>query len=166
MSSPHVAGVVALVAAFFPDKDAAFIRRQVTASADALTGLNIAGGRANAHNALKELGPPPPPPPSPTLNVRVSTNKSTYRFGELIIISVTVTSSSDGTPVSAANVALEIKTPSGGTFVGSGRTNSQGRYTTLGVASRSDGAGTYTVTATASKTGFNNGTGSATFTVR
>jgi len=165
MASPHVAGAVALVMAAFPDKtDAAFFRNQVQNTADAVPGLNIAGGRLNAHSAMKEGSPPPPPPPAPTLKVTVKTDAPTYSFGDLIFITVTVTDGSQ--PVRGASVTLRVDTPSGKSFTERGKTNAQGKYIVIGLAAPSDGVGTYTATATASKTGYTSGSDSTTFTVQ
>jgi thermitase len=168
MASPHVAGVAALVIAMFPGKDAAFIRNQLQSTADALPGLGITGGLVNAHSAMKEsTAPPPPPPPPPDgLNVTVATDRPSYTFGQLILITVTVRNGT--TLLNGATVIVEILTPNGGRVSQRATQDPfrRGRYLLIGFASSSDGAGTYTATATASKTGFNPGTGSTTFTVR
>lgn len=167
MSAPHVAGVAALVFAYFADDGITntLVRSRIENGADPLSGVTgIGKGRVNAHKAVSQQAPPPPPPPQPTLNVKVTTNKATYKFNEFIWITVTVT---DGTKaVGGATVTLTVTNPNGGSSSTTGKTNSQGKYIVLGFASKSDGAGTYTASATASKTGYTSGSGSTTFAVR
>lgn len=100
----------------------------------------------------------------PTLSVTVATDKPSYVHGEKAAITVTVT---DGTnPVEGASVHVDLTTANGGKLAGDGTTNSSGKATfTYKVNSKRDGKGTYTVDATASKTGYTSGSGSTTFQV-
>ncbi len=86
------------------------------------------------------------------LNVAITFNKEppTYTFGEWVFITVTVTDTS-GQPVSRANVHLEIVTASGVPVVQDGSTNRSGLVTFAFQPEPAHGAGTYSVTATATK---------------
>lgn len=100
---------------------------------------------------------------TPTLSVSVTTDKASYVNGEIVRITCTVT---DGAaPVAGAAVTLVISAPKS-TLSGSGTTDSAGvvRFN-YKVNSKRDGVGTYTATATATKAGYNDGTGSTTFQV-
>ena len=98
-----------------------------------------------------------------TLSVTVSTDKASYSKGQTAVITVTVTDGSS--PVSGANVSVTIDTP-GPTYSGSATTNSNGEAVfNFRVNPKKDGAGTYTVTATASKPGYTDGSGTKSFTV-
>ena len=102
------------------------------------------------------------PNQTPTLSVSVSTDKSSYTRSSYAHISVTVTS---GTPVSGASVTLKVTNPNGGTSQGTGTTNSNGQVTFTYHISKYATYGTYTATATAAKSGYLSGSGSATFQV-
>ena len=71
MATPHVAGVVALLAAASPQATATQIRSAILSSAVPVAGLAgkvASGGLLNAAGAIAALGgsePPPPPPPPP-----------------------------------------------------------------------------------------------------
>lgn len=100
---------------------------------------------------------------APALSVMVSTDKGSYRVGQTATIMVTVTSA--GSPVNGAAVAFSIKNRFGNTVKSGVGTTSAGTvqftWNTRG-ASR----GTYTVQASASKSGYTSGSGSTTFTLR
>ncbi len=87
-----------------------------------------------------------------------------YSFGEWVFITVNVTDPS-AQPVARADVVLEILTANGQTDTQSGRTNRSGIVTFAFQPQASQGAGPYTATATATASGFDPGTGSATFEV-
>jgi hypothetical protein len=98
-----------------------------------------------------------------TLSVSVTTNKPSYKLGETVAVTVTVT---DGTnPVSGAAVHAELKTPKGKTYVYDRITGADGTASFSYTTAKKDGTGTYTVTATASHDGYLPGSGSTTFTV-
>jgi hypothetical protein len=103
-------------------------------------------------------------PPTPTLQVAVSTDKASYVHRETVLITFTVT---DGLArVPGAAVHLDLRTAKGNRYSGNGTTDANGvvrfSYT---VNSKRDGVGTYIVTGTATKSGYNPGTGTTTFMV-
>ena len=78
----------------------------------------------------------------------------------------TISGSVSKGPVSGATVNMNINTANGKLLSGTGTTNTSGVATfTHKVNSKTYGKGTYSVSATASKTGYTSGTGSATFAV-
>jgi hypothetical protein len=92
-------------------------------------------------------------PALPTLSVQVTANPSSITTSQSSAITVTVTSG--GSTIQGASVSLSI---TGGALTQtSGTTDSNGRFT----STFSSGAtGTFTVTASASKSGYNSGSGS------
>lgn len=98
------------------------------------------------------------------LTVAVSTNHGSYSPGSTVRITVKVTTPT-GSAVSGASVSLKLTTPSGGKTTSSGTTNSQGTVSFTYSIPRRGGAGTYTLSATASAPGYISGSGSATFSV-
>jgi len=98
------------------------------------------------------------------LSVTVSTDAPSYVDGDNVFITVLVT---DGTnPVEGVSVHVELTTANGSILSGDGITDANGvtlfRYT---VNTDLHGIGTYSLSATASKTGYVTGTGSSTFEV-
>jgi subtilase family serine protease len=102
------------------------------------------------------------PQKTPILSVSVTTDKSTYPQRSTAHITVTVTNS---TPVSGVSVTLTVTSPSGSTSHGTGTTNSNGQVTFSYSISRFAHLGTYTASATATKSGYLSGSGSTTFSV-
>jgi len=102
------------------------------------------------------------PQTTPTLSVSVTTDKSTYSQRSTVHITITVTNS---TPVSGASVTLTITNPTGGTSHGTGTTNSNGQMTFSYSLGRHATTGTYTASATATKSGYISGSGSTKFSV-
>jgi subtilase family serine protease len=103
------------------------------------------------------------PQQTPTLSVSVSTDKSSYTHRSTVHITVTVTSNSH--PVSGASVNLTITKPNGSTSHGTSTTNSSGQAYFSYYIGRYAPTGTYTVSAQASASGYNPGSGSITFQV-
>ncbi len=104
------------------------------------------------------------PPPTKTLSVSVATDKSSYVSGNRVNFTATVT---DGVnPVSGAAATLALVTASGRQVNFNATTDSNGiaRFQ-YKINSSRDGLGTYTATVTGSNSGYNSGSGSATFTV-
>jgi hypothetical protein len=96
-----------------------------------------------------------------TLSVSLTTNKPSYKIGETVTITVTVT---DGVNlVQGAAVHAELKTPKGKTYAYDLTTGEQGTASFSYTTNTKDGTGTYTVTATASFEGYSPGSGSTTF---
>lgn len=98
-----------------------------------------------------------------TLSVSVTTDKSSYVNREQAVLTASV---SDGAnPVEGAAVQIVITAPKS-TLSCNPTTNSSGvascKYK---VNAKRDGTGTYTVDATASKSGYSSGSSSTTFTV-
>src|SRR5256712_3824228 len=96
-------------------------------------------------------------PQLPALSVSVTTDSQVYSKGSTATITVTVTSS---TPVSGAAVTLKVAPPNGNTSQSTGTTNSNGQITFSYHIVKS---GTYTISATATKSGYISGSGSTTF---
>jgi hypothetical protein len=99
---------------------------------------------------------------TPTLHVVVTTDKLSYPQRSTAHITVTVTNS---TPVSGATVTLTVTSPNGSTSHGTGQTNSNGQVIFSYSIGRSAHLGTYTASATATKSGYLSGSGSTTFSV-
>lgn len=97
------------------------------------------------------------------LSVSVNTDKSSYTMGEWVYITVKVTH--DTNPISDASVHVELTTASGRVYAGDGSTDSNGEVTFTFKIKKPDGTGTYSVTPTASKAGYESGSGSTTFKV-
>lgn len=165
MATPHVSAVAALVWSANPNASNAAIRDVLTSTA---FDLGAAGrdtsygfGLVQAKTAVDKLVN------TPQLAVTVATNKATYVNGETVIITTTVKDSATGLPVSSASVTLTLKTANGTTYTGSGTTNTSGVVTlTYKVNAGRGGRGTYTVTSTATKTGYLPGSGTTTFIVQ
>ena len=102
----------------------------------------------------------------PTLYVNVVTNKASYVLRETVYITVIVTESNEsGQPVEGAIVQAEITTDSGRKYTKDGVTGSNGEVTFKFKTKKPDGKGTYSITANASKSGYEPGSDSTTFDV-
>jgi len=102
-------------------------------------------------------------PASSQLVVTVTTNKPSYTKGSYVIISVRVTDG-NGSPISGASVEVRVYYPGSTVYQKfTGNTNTSGYFTAYFRTSYSMPVGTYTVTATATKTGYLSGSGSTTF---
>ena len=100
---------------------------------------------------------------TPTLSVSVSTSQSSYGPGSIALIIVTVTY--NGAAVSGATVSATVTLPNGSTAHGSATTSSSGEVLFIYEIGRHPQVGTYTVSVTASASGYNSGTASTTFQV-
>lgn len=96
--------------------------------------------------------------------VNVTTDKDAYRTGDTIHITVTVTDNS-GQPLAGAAVAYNIVTASNRQYSGLGITGTDGKAHFQLKTKKPDGTGTYVITATADKTGYEQGTGTKTVQV-
>ena len=105
-------------------------------------------------------------PTNPSLSVSVATDKGSYKRGQMVTITVTVTSS--GIPVSGATVSIAVYYPNGNLApsVPSQTTDAYGKAIFRYIVTFSAPKGVYRVVATASLTGYTSGTGSTTFNVR
>lgn len=161
MATPHVSGAAALVMAANPDWTAGQVRDRLNATAEKIGDdpNKYGNGLVNVASALGVT-----PVPGGALSVAVATDKSSYKIGETVYITVTVTDGSS--PVADASVTVTVLTASGKAYSGSGTTGSDGVVRFRYKIRSSDGKGTYTVTADASKTGYESGTGSTTFLVQ
>jgi subtilisin family serine protease len=163
MATPHVSAVAALVWSSDPSLTNAQIRQALQQSALDLgdPGRDDAYGfgLVQALDAINYLAS------KPSLSVAVSTDKATYSNRETVYITVSVT---DGTnPVEGADVQTIITTAKGKKLSASGTTDASGTAIfTYKVNAKKDGSGTYTVEATASKAGYNSGSGTTTFEVQ
>ena len=101
---------------------------------------------------------------APALSVSVGTDKASYVSKNTATITTTVRSA--GAYVASANVTVTLRTANGRLYTATGTTSTTGavslRYT---VNASIDGRGTYTVTSTASKTGYAAGSGTTSFNV-
>ena len=137
--------------------------RQVTASADGFesqtkTATVTDGLTTDVNFALAAVTT------ATKVSVTVTTDEDSYVNRENVQITVTVT---DGTnPVEDADVQVVVTTANGNKLAGDGTTNNDGvAKFRFKVNSKRHGVGTYTVDATASKDGFESGSGSTTFKV-
>jgi subtilase family serine protease len=119
-----------------------------------ITAVN-AIGESSQSNSMSST-----PVTTPALQVTVTTDHTSYSKGSRAHITVTVNGPS---LISGASVTLTVTTPTGSTSHNTGTTNSHGQVTFSYSVGRT--TGTYTASATASKSGFLSGSGSATFTV-
>lgn len=101
---------------------------------------------------------------SQSLLVNVSTDKTSYTQNSWAYITVKVTSST-GSAVAGATVTVTVTDPNGGTATGTSTTDSNGFAHFKYRISPNALLGTYTVTSTASASGYNSGSGSTTFQV-
>ncbi len=174
MATPHVSAVAALLWSAVPEASNQQIRDAMnfsakdlgTAGRDTYYGYGLVQAMA-AYEYLKSAPPPPPPPPPPSgsLTVSVSTDKATYTDRQSVKITVTVTDG--GAPVSGAAVTTVVITAKGTLTTLTGTTGTTGQVThSYKISVRKGGTGTYSVTSTASKTGYTNGSGVTTFTVQ
>jgi hypothetical protein len=99
----------------------------------------------------------------PQLYVTVTTNKSAYKVREWVVINMAVKDGS-ANPVPGADVHVEVKTAKGKTYPYDGRTGTDGIFGFQHQTQNAD-TGTHSVTATASKPGYEPGSGSTTFNV-
>jgi minor extracellular protease Epr len=167
MASPHVAGVAALVIKANSTWTNVQVRTALTATA---LDLGTAGrdtwygyGLIDAVKACAYTGGTTPPP-TPALTVTVTTDKTSYTMGQIVTITTTVKDAA-GLAVSGATVNLSIKNPKGKTKTASGTTGTTGLFVYSYTPKSTDGKGTYTVTSTASMTGYTSATATCTFTV-
>jgi hypothetical protein len=100
----------------------------------------------------------------PPLVVTVSSDRRSYRRQDIAFVVVRVTDGLD--PVAGAAVTLRLQTPRGTWLSARGTTDATGVFRAYHyVAARRDGTGLYRLTATASKPGYADGTGSGSFLV-
>ncbi len=133
------------------------------------TGLTNGDTDTYQVTAVNAVGQSPPsnsasatPTATPTLQVGVATDKPSYPQGSKVQITVTVTGTA---PISGASVTLTVTTSSGGISQGTGTTNSNGQVTFTYHIAKHATLGTYTASATATKSGYISGSGSTTFSV-
>ena len=101
--------------------------------------------------------------PTYSLSVAVKTDKSSYSRGQTVTITVSV--SSGGSPIQGASVSVKVKNPRGSTSTYSATTGSNGNAVIKYMLSILAQKGTYTVTATASKTGYQSASATTNFKV-
>ena len=130
-----------------------------------VTAENAEGESGNSNEASAT---PQAPPPS-ALNVSVRTTdlfgitRTSFQLGQTVYFWIRATNSS-GAGVSGAAVSFEVRTANGKRYTGSGTTDASGYVIFYKAFTLTDGRGTYTATATATKNG-SSGTGQRTFTV-
>lgn len=104
------------------------------------------------------------PQGTPLLSVAVTTGQSSYTKGSTAAIAVHV-SDQHGNPVSSASVTVSIKSPSGSSSTHTGTTNGSGNFSYNYQIGKHAQAGTYAVSATATKSGYVSGSASTAFVV-
>ncbi len=166
MATPHVSGAAALIWSANTSWTNAQIRTALTSTAldlgSAGRDVNFGYGLIQAKAALDSLQSAP----SASLGVTVTTNKASYVNRETVTITVTV-KNQNGVAVSGAAVSTKLTTANGKVITFAGTTNTSGVVThTHKVSTSKYGKGTYSITSTASKTGYTSGTGSKTFIVQ
>ena len=110
---------------------------------------------------------PTPTTPAPgTLVVTVTTNKASYVNRETVTIT-TLVKDALGNLVSGASVSSVMTTANGTKLTKTGTTGTSGTYVyTFNVNTRKYGTGTYSVTSSATKSGYTAGSGTVTFLVQ
>lgn len=98
-----------------------------------------------------------------TMLLDVTTDLTSYSTGSVATITVTTTDSNGA--VSGAAVHLQIVTASGKIYAYDGTTGTNGKATFSLKIKKPDGRGTYTATATGTKSGYDTATGSTTLSV-
>lgn len=167
MATPHVSAVAALLWSSDSTLSNAKIRDALQKSAKDLGAAgkdNSYGyGLVQAKDALALLDGGSPPPTG-TLVVAISTDKGSYINRQTVTVTTTIT---DGTSTVVGAAVHLVLTTANGSQVGADTTsdtNGKAMFT-YKVNSNREGVGTYTAAATATKSGYNSGTGSATFEV-
>jgi hypothetical protein len=127
-----------------------------------VTAVNSAGESPKSN----EVYATPAAPAAKSLTVAVRTNSLTYSRSSYGNVAVTVTDGPAGNRVAGAAVTVKFYYPNGvvaGTFYRTTDANGNAQfYFSIGSYAQ---LGTYRITATASRTGYQSGTGQATFTV-
>jgi serine protease len=170
MATPHVSGVAALIWSSNPSLTNVQIRDAMVKTAKDLGAAgkdNSYGyGLVQAYAAWQYIGGGGGGGGGTTipLTVTLGTDKTSYKFNQVVTITVTV-KDDKGAAVSGATAAVTIKTAGGKTYTGSTATDASGTAVFKYTPKVSDGAGTYNVTVQASKEGYVSATGSTTFTV-
>ncbi len=167
MATPHVSAVAALVWSANPAWTNVQIRNALTATAEDLgtagRDVEYGYGLVQAKAALTYLGYNPGG--GGTLSAAVATNKASYINRETVTITVTVKDQNNAA-VSGATVAVKVTSANGKVANYTGTTGSNGVATfSYKVDSKKNGVGTYTILATATKTGYTDATATTTFVV-
>lgn len=165
MATPHVSGAAALIWSANTAWTNAQIRSAMTGTAQDLGAsgrdTSYGFGLLQAKAALTSLSSTP----VQSLNVTVATNKASYVNRETVTITITV-KDQNGAAVSGATVVTTITTAKGTKLTSTKTTGTTGVVTvTHKVSSSKYGVGTYTISSTASKTGYTSGIGTKTFVV-
>ncbi len=165
MATPHVSGAAALIWSANTTWTNAQIRSAMTSTAQDLGAsgrdTSYGFGLLQAKAALTSLSSTP----VQLLNVTVATNKASYVNRETVTITITV-KDQNGAPVSGAAVVTTITTAKGTKITSTKTTGTTGVATvTHKVSSSKYGVGTYSISSSASKTGYTTGIGTATFVV-
>ncbi|MEJ2698810.1 MAG: S8 family peptidase [Desulfuromonadales bacterium] len=181
MAAPEVSGLAALLFSLGTVTDTNGdgntndeIRSIIESTADDLGSAGwdrkYGWGRINAYQAVlaatsgSTTSPQPPPTTGGNLSVSVATNKTTYKNHDKAQMTATVT---DGSAAVASAAVHFVLTAPNRTSTCDATTDSTGKascqYT---VNTRRDGVGSYSLSVTASKSGYTDGTASTTFTVQ
>lgn len=95
----------------------------------------------------------------------VATDRASYTNGQTATFTVTVKDAGTSAAITGAAVHLRITTPKGKVYTKTGTTSSTGvAIFTHTLSTRRDGSGTYTAAATATASGYTDGSGQTTFT--
>jgi hypothetical protein len=125
-----------------------------------VTAVNSVGESSKSNEASAT------PSTAKTLSVTVASDKATYSRGSYVYITVTAKDGTTGNPLQGVSVKVTIYYPNGSiAWTGSGKTGSNGTVQFTYRTARNAQRGTYTAAATASLTGYQNGTGQTTFNI-
>jgi subtilisin len=111
--------------------------------------------------------PNPPPPPPIQLVLAVSTDKPVYKVGEVVQTYYRVTAQTDASPVPGATVDGTLTDAKGNRYSLHALTDANGLVAAgFQTSASSTGRGTYSISGTATKTGYLAAQGSTTFQVK
>ncbi|NGZ75316.1 S8 family serine peptidase [Saccharibacillus alkalitolerans] len=170
MAAPYVAGDLALLKQAYPSLTHVELRAKLAGGVIDLG----AAGRDNWFGygliqAPQSTGsqPAPAPAPAPTLETKtfVSTNKSSYRTGETVAISVKATDSA-GIALQGATVSLTVTNPKGTVATAQATTGSSGTASFSFPTGKSSVKGTYQVKAAVSLSNYTGSSASTSFQLR
>jgi subtilisin family serine protease len=172
MATPHVAGVAALIWSANPGWTNVQIREALTETAFDLgpAGRDIAYGYGlvQAVDALAHLEggvEPPPPPPDTQLSVEIISPEEGATVSGSVLFEVRVTAGLEAVP--GAAVTLTLTGAKSAPVTLTGVTDANGTFSlTYTINSRRMGTGTYTLSVSATKVGYLEGSATRTFIVQ
>ncbi|MFM1995742.1 MAG: hypothetical protein RLZZ111_129 [Planctomycetota bacterium] len=156
MATPHVAGIVALLAAAEPTATAARIREAIlttTSPVVALAGKVASGGLVNAAAAVQSLRSVPTPEPEPVADLAADIVDVTPDPRTTAVDAIAIQFNRPVTGFDPADLAL-TRNGTAVSLAGAGLSSTDGlRWTLSGLAAATASAGAYTLTLSASSSG-------------